>query len=138
MIDGMVMKVGELSFVNSDRSDSQNSSCACFFLLGGGTDWAVSGLNSTIHGGNLHGILVKPNHPTTPTQAQYMQGKGRGRGAPPATATVRNLEVTSNSAFVGSWGCDPSRDGVWFFSGIFSWEKTGKTFIRKNPPRIEV
>ena len=26
-----------------------------------------------------------------------MQGKGRGRGAPPATATVRNLEVTSRS-----------------------------------------
>ena len=28
-------------------------------------------------------------------QAQFMQGKGRGRGAPPS-ATERNLEVTSH------------------------------------------
>lgn len=68
-----------------------------------------------------------------------MQGKGRGRGAPPATATVRNLEVTSNSATVGVGDVIRGGDGVcFFFPGIFSWEKTGKAFIRKNPPRIEV
>eukprot|EP00490_Sorites_sp_Unknown_P019661 CAMPEP_0114646446 /NCGR_PEP_ID=MMETSP0191-20121206/5180_1 /TAXON_ID=126664 /ORGANISM="Sorites sp." /LENGTH=198 /DNA_ID=CAMNT_0001859325 /DNA_START=102 /DNA_END=696 /DNA_ORIENTATION=- len=38
----------------------------------------------------IDGMLLK---------AQYMQGKGRGRGAPP-TATERNLEVTSRDLFL--------------------------------------
>lgn len=61
-----------------------------------------------------------------------MQGKGRGRGAPPATATVRNLEVTSNSATVGVWGCDPRGDGVWFFfQGSFLGKKQGRHLYEK-------
>ena len=44
MIDGMVMKVGELSSVNSDRSDSQNLILCLFFFVGGGLVKAVSGL----------------------------------------------------------------------------------------------
>lgn len=124
VIDGMVMKVGEC--FNSDRSDSQTSSCACFFLLGRLTGLSVAYFNHPWREPPWYFGEAQPTNQRHPRKAQYMQGKGRGRGAPPATATVRNLEVTSNSASCGSWGCDPRGMSFGFFQGSFLGKKTGK------------